>query len=163
MKVQASAALHVERPSDPASRDAVAAFVEQRYLHQTRALRPDGSVAAADDLPEALETLPTDGPWRVHFHVPLHLEPRAPITATTDVLAAALAAVRELPHGDEAHLDVETYTWTVLPDPVDDLVAGIAGELRWAAEHLLGNPEPRRTRARGIRARRTRAPRRWRA
>jgi len=28
----------------------------------------------------------------------------------------------------------------VLPDPVDDLVAGIAGELRWAAEHLLGNP-----------------------
>ena len=143
VKVQASAALHVERPSDPASRDAVAAFVEQRYLHQTRALRPDGSVDAADDLPEALETLPTDGPWRVHFHVPLHLAPRAPITATTEVLTAALDAVRELPHGDEAHLDVETYTWTVLPEPVDDLVAGIAGELRWASEHLLGTaPEP---------------------
>ncbi len=143
VKVQASAALHVERPSDPASRDAVAAFVEQRYLHQTRALRPDGSVSAADDLPEALQTLPTDGPWRVHFHVPLHLAPRAPITATTEVLTAALDAVRELPHGDEAHLDVETYTWSVLPEPVDDLVAGIAGELRWASEHLLGiAPEP---------------------
>ena len=143
VKVQASAALHVEHPSDPVSREAVAAFVEQRYLHQARALRPGGSVAAADDLPEALQTLPTDGPWRVHFHVPLHLAPRAPITATTDVLTAALAAVRELPHGDEAHLDVETYTWTVLPEPVDDLVAGIAGELRWAAEYLLGGaPEP---------------------
>ncbi|GAA1799470.1 metabolite traffic protein EboE [Agromyces neolithicus] len=137
VKVQASAALHVEHPSDPASRDAVAEFVEQRYLHQTRALRADGSVGAADDLPEALETLPTDGPWRVHFHVPLHLSPRPPITATTEVLTTALAAVRELPHGDEAHLDVETYTWSVLPEPVDDLVAGIAGELRWAAEHLL--------------------------
>jgi hypothetical protein len=74
----------------------------------------------------------------VHFHVPLHLAPRAPITATTEVLTAALDAVRELPHGDEAHLDVETYTWTVLPEPVDDLVAGIAGELRWASDHLLG-------------------------
>ena len=143
VKVQASAALHVERPSDPAGRDAVAAFVEQRYLHQTRVLRGDGSVGAADDLPEALATLPTDGPWRVHFHVPLHLAPAAPITATTDVLTAALDAVRELPHGDEAHLDVETYTWTVLPEPVEDLVAGIAGELRWASEHLLGHkPEP---------------------
>jgi sugar phosphate isomerase/epimerase len=137
VKVQASAALHVERPAEPASREAVAAFVEQRYLHQTRALRPDGTVSAADDLPEALETLPTDGPWRVHFHVPLHLTPRAPITATTEVLTAALDAVRDLPHGDEAHLDVETYTWTVLPEPVDDLVTGIAGELRWASEHLL--------------------------
>ena len=59
------------------------------------------------------------------------------------MLTAALAAVRELPHGDEAHIDVETYTWTVLPEPVDDLVAGIAGELRWASEHLLGGaPEP---------------------
>ena len=143
VKVQASAALHVARPAEPESRDAVAAFIEQRYLHQTRALRPDGSVIAADDLPEALASLPTDGPWRVHFHVPLHLAPRAPLTATTEVLASALEAVRALPHGDEAHLDVETYTWTVLPDPVDDLVAGIAGELRWASQHLLGEtPRP---------------------
>jgi sugar phosphate isomerase/epimerase len=136
VKVQASAALHVERPSDAASRDAVAAFVEPRYLHQTRELRPDGDVIATDDLGEALEVLPAAGPWRVHFHVPLHLEPRAPLTATTDVLVAALAAVRGIPHGDEAHVDVETYTWSVLPDAVDDLVAGIAGEVRWAADLL---------------------------
>jgi hypothetical protein len=136
VKVQASAALHVERPSDAAGRDAVAAFVEPRYLHQTRERQPDGSVLATDDLGEALDLLPAAGPWRVHFHVPLHLAPRAPLTATTDVLAAALAAVRSVPHGDEAHVDVETYTWTVLPDPVDDLVAGIAGEVRWAADLL---------------------------
>ena len=136
VKVQASAALHVERPSDPRSREAVAAFIEPRYLHQTRELGPDSIVLATDDLAEALERLPAHGPWRVHFHVPLHLVPRAPLTATTDVLVTALGAVRGIPHGDEAHVDVETYTWTVLPDPVDDLVAGIAGEVRWAADLL---------------------------
>ena len=138
VKVQASAALHVEHPGDPANRDAVAAFVEQRYLHQTRELSPDGTVLAVDDLPQALETLPADGPWRVHFHVPLHLAPAAPISATTEVLRAAVDAVRDIPHGDEAHLDVETYTWSVLPGGVDDLVAGIAAEVRWAADELLG-------------------------
>lgn len=137
VKVQASAALHVERPGDPDSRDAVAAFVEPRYLHQTRELSPDGTVLGTDDLSEALDSLPGQGPWRVHFHVPLHLAPRAPLTATTDVLVAALDAVRSIPHGDEAHVDVETYTWSVLPDAVDDLVAGIAGEVRWAADALV--------------------------
>lgn len=138
VKVQASAALHVADPADVESREAVSTFVEQRYLHQTRELSADGTVLAADDLPEALSELPACGPWRVHFHVPLHLAPRAPLTATTDVLTAALEAVRGIPHGEEAHVDVETYTWSVLPDGVEDLVEGIAGEVRWAATELLG-------------------------
>lgn len=142
VKVQASAALHVEHPADPANREAVAAFVEQRYLHQTRELSPGGAVLAVDDLPDALAELPADGPWRVHFHVPLHLAPSAPISATTEVLRAAVDAVRGIPHGDEAHLDVETYTWSVLPGGVDDLVAGIAAEVRWAADELLGASLP---------------------
>jgi hypothetical protein len=85
----------------------------------------------------------------VHFHVPLHHEPAAPLAATTGVLRDAVAAVRAAPHGAEAHLDVETYTWSVLPDGVPGavaadgeagLVAGIAAELRWAGEHLLAAP-----------------------
>ncbi len=143
VKVQASAALHVADPSDPTARAAVGRFAEQRYLHQTRELTPGGAVLAADDLPLALDgTLPGRGPWRVHFHVPLHHEPAAPLGSTTHVLPQAVAAVAAAPHGDEAHLDVETYTWSVLPpdvlpDGTDELVAGIAAELRWAAEHLL--------------------------
>ena len=97
-------------------------------------------MVAADDLPEALadpaRRMARGGctsTCRCISH-PGRRSPRRPRCCT-----AALAAVRELPHGDEAHLDVETYTWTVLPDPVDDLVTGIAGELRWASEHLLGN------------------------
>ena len=153
VKVQASAALHLADPSAPGARDAVGQFVEKRYIHQVRELSPDGDVLPVDDLPDALGLgvgggLPGEGPWRVHFHVPLHHEPAPPLTATTDVLRAAVEAVRAAPHGDEAHLDVETYTWAVLPpgSPAfvsagaapggEPLVAGIAAELRWAADHL---------------------------
>ncbi|MFD6165831.1 metabolite traffic protein EboE [Oerskovia sp. NPDC060287] len=152
VKVQASAALHVAEPSAPEARAAVGQFVEKRYIHQVRELAPSGDVLPVDDLPDALGDggarpgLPGEGPWRVHFHVPLHHEPAAPLSATTDVLRAAVEAVRAAPHGDEAHLDVETYTWAVLPpdspafasdEPGEPLVAGIAAELRWATDHLL--------------------------
>ncbi len=155
VKVQASAALHVDDPSDPAARAAVGAFAEKRYIHQVRELTSAGDVLAADDLPDALgdgpgtgagdavgHPLPGEGPWRVHFHVPLHHEPAAPLAATTDVLRDAVDAVRAAPHGDEAHLDVETYTWSVLPEgaATDSLVAGIAAELRWATTHLTPTP-----------------------
>jgi len=141
VKIQASAALHVEDPADPASRAAVARFAEPRYLHQVRE-RSGGAVHPADDLPDALGGgLPGEGPWRVHVHVPLHARPAAPLHATTDLLRDAVTAVLRGPHGDAAHLDVETYTWAVLPDELaaraaDDLVAGIAAELRWAVDHL---------------------------
>jgi hypothetical protein len=97
-------------------------------------------------VPEALAgRLPGRGPWRVHFHVPLHHAPAPPLSATTDVLRTAVAAVAAAPHGDEAHLDVETYTWSVLPaeaqpDGPAELVAGIAAELRWALAHLPTTP-----------------------
>lgn len=132
VKVQASAALHVDQPRDPDARRALADFCEPRYLHQVRERSATGEVLAADDLDDALAELPGEGPWRVHFHVPLHARPRAPLTSTTDVLTDAVAALatsgRPLPH-----VEVETYTWTVLPDADHvDLADGIADELRWA-------------------------------
>ncbi|PSL52283.1 xylose isomerase-like TIM barrel protein [Saccharothrix carnea] len=136
VKVQASAALEVAEPGTEEGRRAIAAFAEPRYLHQVRENTP-GGVLAADDLPEALDTLPAAHPWRVHFHVPLHARPAAPLTSTTDVLLTAVDAVRSTADA-VPHVEVETYTWNVLPDPVDDLAAGIAAELRWAADHLGG-------------------------
>ncbi|WP_024876034.1 metabolite traffic protein EboE [Saccharomonospora piscinae] len=133
VKVQASAALHVDRPGDPQARAALAEFVEPRYLHQVRELAPTGEVLAADDLDRALEELPGRGPWRVHFHVPLHAQPRPPLVSTTDVLTEAVAAVAAGPRGGMPHVEVETYTWTVLPTwRGSDLATGIADELRWA-------------------------------
>ncbi|MCK8608470.1 metabolite traffic protein EboE [Agromyces sp. C10] len=140
VKVQASAALHVERPADADARRAVGAYAEDRYLHQVREDAP-GGVIRVDDLPEALAELPATAPWRVHFHVPLHLVPEPPLASTTDVLRTALAAVRAVQDVDQVHLDVETYTWSVLPGAPVDLVDGIAAELRWAHAELLEGAE----------------------
>ncbi|TXK10103.1 metabolite traffic protein EboE [Microbacterium hatanonis] len=142
VKVQASVALEVTDPSADGTLEALAPFAEARYVHQVRA-RPAASVPefAADDLPEVLAAdpaWPTDRPWRVHVHIPLHATPAPPLRATTEVLRAAVDAVLQTPHGRDAHLDVETYTWTVLPDHLqpDSLVEGIAAELRWATTQL---------------------------
>ena len=69
--------------------------------------------------------------------MPIHAGPVAPLRATTDVLQAAL---KELVGGPTAvcdHLDVETYTWGVLPpasrpDGPAQLADGIAAELSHA-------------------------------
>lgn len=136
VKVQASAALHVEEPATEAARAALAEFAEPRYLHQVREHTDTGKVLAADDLPEALDTLPGRGPWRVHFHVPLHAQPDSPLTSTADVLRESVAALRAR-CGDLPHVEVETYTWNVLPESQrQDLADGIADELRWARTEL---------------------------
>ncbi|OLF11795.1 metabolite traffic protein EboE [Actinophytocola xanthii] len=141
VKVQASAALQVEEPASEAAQRALVDFTEPRYLHQVRERAGDGTVLGADDLPQALTELPGQRTWRVHFHVPLHARPAAPLSATTDVLRDTIAALRstvdELPH-----LEVETYTWSVLPETAGNggdtaLIRGIAAELRWAAVQLL--------------------------
>ncbi|TDC80342.1 metabolite traffic protein EboE [Streptomyces hainanensis] len=144
VKAQVSAALHAATPADPETRAALSRYTEDRFLHQVRELPAEGGVVARDDLPEALtgpEPLPAAGPWRVHFHAPLHQRPEPPLDTTTDHLERTLG---ELFGGDEArtdHLEVETYTWSVLPErhrPTDDaeLAAGLAAELRWATGAL---------------------------
>lgn len=138
VKVQASVALEVPDPADPRTVDALRPFAEERYVHQ---VREAGGRRSADDLPEVLDAAapwPTDRAWRVHVHIPLHARPAAPLRATTEVLLAAVDAVLETPGGGDAHLDVETYTWSVLPQELqpETLVGGIAAELRWARAHL---------------------------
>ena len=68
--MQASAALRVE----PERIGELADFVEPRFLHQTRTLE-NAAVLGVDDLDQALDGgLPRDEEWRVHFHVPVHLD-----------------------------------------------------------------------------------------
>lgn len=134
VKVQVSAALEVADPA--AAAEVLAGYAEPRFLHQTRPAGGPGT----DDLPEALAGGPA-GPWRIHYHVPLHAAPTPPLTSTLPVLRAAL---RELLAGPEPacdHFDVETYTWRVLPpgqrpDTAADLAAGIAAELAFARAEL---------------------------
>ena len=98
--------------------------------------------AGTDDLDEALAGgLPDGPPWRVHFHVPLHAAPDGPLRSTREALVRTLAVLVGGPRPLTAHLEVETYTWQVLPPgqrPAGDadLVAGIAAELAWTRDRL---------------------------
>ncbi|WP_108988744.1 metabolite traffic protein EboE [Streptomyces coelicoflavus] len=144
VKSQLSAALHAEHPADPAVREALAAFAEPRFLHQTRTTTPSGGRQGTDDLDEALADggpLPPTAPWRAHFHVPLHAAPAAPLTSTLPVLKAALTRLVGGPHPLTRHLEVETYTWQALPPELRpraraQLTDGIAAELTLARDLL---------------------------
>jgi sugar phosphate isomerase/epimerase len=137
VKTQASCALQADHPGAETIRAALWPFVEHRFLHQTRA----ATGAGTDDLDAALTGgLPTDSAWRVHFHVPLHAEPAAPLASTRPVLRDTLAGLLGGPTAVTHHVEVETYTWQVLPDaPGDDagLVEGLAAELDWTRRELI--------------------------
>ncbi|MEL7450451.1 MAG: metabolite traffic protein EboE [Pseudomonadota bacterium] len=144
-KIQLSSALDVPQPA--ASRALLNDFCEPRYLHQTRRRAADGSVHGVDDLPDALsdnneENLADSDPWRVHFHLPLQVG-----TLEADGLGTTRDSVERVfdwlaqPDVPMPHLEVETYTWHVLPPslrPTDDesLHRGIAAELAWASGAL---------------------------
>ena len=125
VKLQASSA--VEAP--PGAQRALTAYEEPRYLHQTRC-----AAGYVDDLPAALAGgLPVDLPWRTHFHMPLHAAPPPPLTTTTPYLEKLLGLLMAAPL--TRHVEVETYTWSVLPGPVD-IAEGIAAELDWIRRRL---------------------------
>ncbi|MCX8089643.1 MAG: metabolite traffic protein EboE [Verrucomicrobiae bacterium] len=149
-KIQLSNALRL-RPT-PEARAALEAFADGVYLHQVVVRRPNGQLVRYGDLPEALraeaaadvsgcdgvESGPEDGPeWRVHFHVPLHQPPTPLFGNTASHLEAMLDALQADPTLC-AHLEIETYTWEVLPPELktDDVTEQIAGEFDWVLGRL---------------------------
>ena len=137
-KMQLSSALVIPAPGSPAGRAARERFAEPRFLHQVRA-RAGAGLAAADDL-DRVDDLPVDRAWRVHFHVPIHRADVGQVSTTREFLRDALAWLRA-PGRALPHLEVETYTWSVLPEderPRDaaSLAAGIAAELGWVEKEL---------------------------
>jgi sugar phosphate isomerase/epimerase len=136
LKVQVSAGL-VVRP-DLDSLMALARFAEGVYLHQV-VVRTGTTFRRHVDLPVALGQAGAGqlgDEWRVHFHVPLFLERLGPFQNTQAFLNQLLPQLART--GATAHLEVETYTWDVLPEehrrePVDQ---AIARELRWTLARL---------------------------
>jgi hypothetical protein len=135
-KLQLSAALRLA--PGPGRLDALRAYAEGTYLHQTVTRSADGAVTRYLDLPDALgspEALAAEE-WRVHFHVPIFQADIPPLATTQDFLSEILALHRESPISP--HLEVETYTWDVLPAelralPVEE---AIARELKWVEARL---------------------------
>jgi sugar phosphate isomerase/epimerase len=135
-KLQLSAALRAPR-IDAAARAALAPFAEPTYLHQVVSRR-DGRLTRFTDLPEALARgAAEDGAeWRIHFHVPVFAAEAGPFATTRDVLERVLALHAAAPVSP--HLEVETYTWDVLPPALrgPSVAADVARELGWVRERL---------------------------
>lgn len=137
-KAQLSAALRVPAV-DAAAAHRLRAFDDGVYLHQVVAREGDRLVRYLD-LPQALEahaagTAPT-AEWRIHFHVPVFRAELDGLSSTQAELAAALDVLAGMPEVE--HLEVETYTWDVLPARHRDLSvdAAIARELAWVRARL---------------------------
>lgn len=140
-KVQVSCAIELDDPADPAAREALSRFAEPRYLHQTFARTAGGEILAIEDLGAVHARQPPREwldatAWRVHFHVPVDAERIGPLGTTRGELRRALAAIGRL--AEMPHLEVETYTWPVMPGvEAGGVVAGLARELV-ATRELLG-------------------------
>lgn len=140
-KVHITCAIELASPSKhPEGREALSRYVEPRYLHQTFARTRDGRILRLVDLSTKLARQPPSDYaeaecWRVHFHVPVDAEELGPLRTTRGDLRRALAEVAWLDYAP--HLEVETYTWEVLPGREPDLVTGLTRELV-ATRQLLG-------------------------
>jgi hypothetical protein len=136
-KVHITCALELRDPERIENREYSEQFVEERYLHQTFAVHPDGRKLSASDFTlDLVRSPPPDwlqcAAWRVHFHVPVNEDRLGPLFTTRRAVTEALRQVGQLPYAP--HLEVETYTWNVMPTTACaatrfDLVEGLYLEL----------------------------------
>ncbi len=135
-KVQLSSALRI-RSVESTTAERLRPFDEPVYLHQV-VERRGTELHRYLDLPEALAGIDEaqGNEWRIHFHVPIFLEELEEFSTTQDFLGEILALHREDPITE--HLEVETYTWDVLPPHHRDVEVStaIARELTWVKERL---------------------------
>lgn len=134
-KVQLSAALKLDlRQQSHAERvQTLAPFAEGVYLHQVVERHCDGDLRHYPDLAHALLAPPpaTACEWRLHFHVPLFTPPALAWDTTAAHAAEALALLRA--RDFTAAVELETYTWQVLPGALKrDLTDSLEQEYRWA-------------------------------
>ena len=142
-KVQVSAAVEVPDPSDPAQIEALQAFVEPRWMHQVGVPLAGAKHGARvlRDLPDALAdpALAQSKPWRVHFHVPLSADTVGGLPTTRPAAERFLAEIARDPAPPV--LEIETYTWSVVPGAPPDLAANVAAEIAWVRGRLSAGRE----------------------
>jgi len=140
-KIQISAALKADIPAAVEERnsviDAFKQFNEPTYLHQVIALQKNGALKKYPDLPEAIQQAndPLTVEWRSHFHVPLFVENYGVLQSTQQDIISVLTIHKQRPL--TRHLEIETYTWDVLPDTLKLPIAdSIMREMEWVISLL---------------------------
>ncbi len=136
-KLQLSAALKVPRV-DAHTIDQLRRFDDGVYLHQVVERKPDGSLVRFLDLAPAFADIDQaiGNEWRVHCHVPIFMSALPQLDTTQDFLREILALHQRTPISD--HLEVETYTFDVLPEELRrvDASTAVARELGWVRDIL---------------------------
>lgn len=133
-KVQLSTAL--EANPDALARKRLAAFCDPVYLHQVKARTSNGHVMTFPDLPDALRSDSVADSWRIHYHVPLYFEGDGVLRSTAATLDASFwAALAALP---VSHLEIETYTFHVLPESMqsEGVTRSIEREFEWVLARM---------------------------
>ncbi|PCI05694.1 MAG: sugar phosphate isomerase [Hyphomicrobiales bacterium] len=135
-KLQLSSALRIaEVNGDTAAQ--LGAMNEPIYMHQV-IQNQNGNITRFTDIPFALDTVEAaqGAEWRIHFHVPIFLEEMQDLGTTQQFLKDVLAIHKASPVTEQ--LEVETYTWDVLPDEYrsSGLSPMIARELSWVRGQL---------------------------
>ena len=110
---------------------------EPIYMHQV-VEKKGATLTRYKDLPDALEKIERsfDSEWRIHFHVPIFRKKMALVETTQSFLSKVLSLHSTTPISP--HLEVETYTWDVLPKKFrdTDVATAISRELDWVKKQL---------------------------
>lgn len=136
-KLQLAAALRIPEVTQ-ADVDRLKGFAGSIYLTQTHERR-DGEITRYLNMEDAFAAWDADaGPreWRIHFHVPVFLESLGDLKTTRPSTAEALAVHKATPLS--RHVEIETYTWDVLPEEfkTGDIVEYVSREIEWALAEL---------------------------
>ncbi len=134
-KLHLSSALRCAAPTEGAA--LLRSFADEVYLHQVIGRGSDGALIRYKDLPIALTQNGPVEELRVHFHVPLYAELRRPLSTTIDHVTRTLDWLGTNPRST-SHLEIETYTWEVLPDHLRtaNLADQLTREYEWVLARL---------------------------
>jgi hypothetical protein len=139
VKLQEAAAMYIGEVTDEKV-EALKRFAKTVYLSQTVECRGGKELGHFLNLEDAFagwEKDKTKREWRTHFHVPVFLADLGPFKSTQFALEQALAMHKKTPLSRQ--LEIETYTWDVLPDHLKtgDIVEYVCRELEWVKGQLI--------------------------
>ena len=140
-KIQISAAIKTKLDNNKKAiqriKESLLPYNESTYLHQTVFRNKKGKLTQYSDLGPALKVINNKKftELRTHFHVPIFTDTYGNLQSTQDEIVKVLKLWKAKPFTN--HLEVETYTWDVLPDNNQlSLVDSIYRELDWVIKTM---------------------------
>lgn len=140
-KIQISAAIKCKKSQTntiKTQQECLISFNEPTYLHQSVIKLDNESLVHFTDLEEGISLMDDTHfiELRTHFHVPVFVDKFQVLQSTQDEIITALNLWKSSNYS--THLEVETYTWNILPAYLQtDITSSIIRELEWVEHQLL--------------------------